>query len=154
MPNLFFRAGYIESWGRGTIAIAQECKAYGLPAPAFNEQFGGFTIGFYKPESMTPQVAPQVTPPPVTPPVTLQVKQLMTVIAGEMTREELQIALGITNKKYFLINYIKPELEAGLIEMTNPDKPNSKNQKYRLTQNLQRKTGDGHQSSVISPQSS
>jgi len=56
LANLFFRAGYIESWGRGTIAIAQECKEYGLQTPSFNEQFGGFTIGFYQPAQVTPQV--------------------------------------------------------------------------------------------------
>jgi hypothetical protein len=50
-----------------------------------------------------------------------------------MTREELQVAVWISNKKHFLIYYIKPGLGAGLVEMTIPDKPNSKNQKYRLT---------------------
>jgi ATP-dependent DNA helicase RecG len=50
-----------------------------------------------------------------------------------MTRAELQTVLRISNKKYFLTDFIKPALEVGSIEMTIPDKPNSKNQKYRLT---------------------
>ena len=136
LANLFFRAGYIESWGRGTITIAQECKEYGLPLPSFNEQFGGFSIGFYKPEFTTPPDTPPVTPP-VTPPDTLQltpqVKQLIAALKGAMTRAELQTVLRISNKKYFLTDFIKPALEVGSIEMTIPDKPNSKNQKYRLT---------------------
>jgi hypothetical protein len=32
-----------------------------------------------------------------------------------------------------MYNYLKPSLDLGLIERTNPDKPNDKNQKYRLT---------------------
>jgi len=126
LANLFFRAGYIESWGRGTIAIAQECKAYGLPAPAFNEQFGGFTIEFYNPEAKAPPVNPQVTPQ-----VTPQVAALVLAIQGEMTRQELQVKIGLSDREYFRREYLKPALELGLIEMTLPDKPNSKNQKYR-----------------------
>ena len=120
LANLFFRAGYIESWGRGTIAIAQECKEYGLPIPSFSEQFGGFAIDFYKPEQVTPQVTPQVN-------------ALIGVVEGTMTREVLQDLLRISNRKYFREEYIKPALELDLIEMTIPNKPNSKNQKYKLT---------------------
>lgn len=124
LANLFFRAGYIESWGRGTIAIAQECKDYGLPAPTFNEQFGGFSIGFNQPDQVTAQVTAQDT---------AQIKQLLSIVNGELSRDELQEALAIKHREYFRSTYIKPALEAGLIEMTLPDKPNSKNQKYRLT---------------------
>jgi ATP-dependent DNA helicase RecG len=128
LASLFFRAGYIEAWGRGTISIVQECRENGLLAPSFNEQFGGFTISFHKPMQITPPDTPPDTPP-VTPPV----KQLLIALTDAMSREELQSALRITNKKYFLVNYVKPAIVAGLIEMTIPDKPNSKYQKYRLT---------------------
>lgn len=65
LANLFFKAGYIESWGRGTIAISSECKEYGLPPPLFREEFGGFTTEFSTIPATppaTPQVAPQVAP--------------------------------------------------------------------------------------------
>jgi hypothetical protein len=58
-------------------------------------------------------------------------KQMMSALSGEMTREELQKALRIADAKYFRINFIQPALEAGLIEMTIPHKPTSKWQKYR-----------------------
>ena len=74
--------------------------------------------------STTPQVAPQVTP---------QVGELLSVIRGEMSREALQTALGLSDRKSFRQRYLKPALEYGLIEMTIPDKPNSRLQKYRLT---------------------
>ncbi|WP_413817495.1 Fic family protein [Pseudomonas sp. P9_31] len=34
----------------------------------------------------------------------------------------------------FRANYLKPALAANLIEMTNPDSPNSPAQRYRLTE--------------------
>jgi Fic family protein len=72
----------------------------------------------------TPQVAHQVSP---------QVKRLLVVLSGEMTRDELQTALGLKDRKAFRERYLLPALQAGLIEMTIPSKPNSRVQKYRLT---------------------
>lgn len=71
-----------------------------------------------------PQVGPQVTP---------QVKRLLDFIDGEMTREALQSALDLQDRKSFRQRYLRPALDLGLIEMTIPDKPNSRLQKYRLT---------------------
>ena len=39
-------------------------------------------------------------------------------------------ALGLKSKEALRKNYIKPAIELGLIRMTLPDKPNSKNQRY------------------------
>jgi hypothetical protein len=69
------------------------------------------------------QVSPQVTP---------QVGELLAAIRGEMDREALQSALGLSDRKSFRERYLKPALDDGLIEMTIPDKPNSRLQKYRL----------------------
>lgn len=48
LADVFFKAGLIEEWGRGTIKIIDECKKAGLPEPEFKEEFGGFSIYFYK----------------------------------------------------------------------------------------------------------
>ncbi len=50
-----------------------------------------------------------------------------------MTRQQLQTALKLKNDEHFRKSYLLPALEAGLIEMTIPDKPRSSKQKYRLT---------------------
>ena len=50
-----------------------------------------------------------------------------------MDRAQLQAALKLTHRPHFLMTYLRPALEAGLIEMTLPDKPTSRNQRYRRT---------------------
>ena len=75
-------------------------------------------------EHDTVQVTPQVTP---------QVKKLVMVILEMMSRDELQGNIGLKDRKSFMKLYLIPALNSGLIEMTVPDKPNSRLQKYRLT---------------------
>ncbi len=67
-------------------------------------------------------------PPQVTP----QVKALMDALVGQMSRAQLQQALGLSDRKNFSERYLKPALAAGVIEMTLPDTPNSRLQQYRL----------------------
>jgi len=52
---------------------------------------------------------------------------------GEMKRTEIQGILGLRHEDYFRGAYLVPALDAGLIEMTIPGKPNSRLQKYHLT---------------------
>ena len=71
-----------------------------------------------------------------TPEVSLEVSpevRLISVLAGEMTRQQLKEALGLKDDEHFRKSYLLPALETGLIEMTIPDKPRSSKQKYRLT---------------------
>ena len=77
--------------------------------------------------NLTPQVSPQVTP---------QVRSLVDLMlekAIPLNREELQQALHLKDRKSFRERYLKPALESGLIEMTIPDKPKSRAQRYRVT---------------------
>ncbi|NCC99682.1 MAG: transcriptional regulator [Bacteroidia bacterium] len=48
IANAFFRAGYVESWGRGTIKIIEQCKEYGLPKPDFQNNGKDFWVIFKK----------------------------------------------------------------------------------------------------------
>ncbi len=84
----------------------------------------------------TPQVAPQVTP---------QVARLLELLTGDMGRDEIQKTLGLQDRKSFRERYLAPALADGLIEMTLPGKPNSRLQRYRLT-DLGRRWLQQHQS--------
>jgi len=48
ISNTFFRAGYIEAWGRGTIKIIEQCKEHGLPNPEFKNTGKDFWVVFRK----------------------------------------------------------------------------------------------------------
>ncbi|AGP46698.1 Fic family protein [Serratia plymuthica] len=65
--------------------------------------------------------------------LTPQVGELLAALKGEMSREAIQSALQLQDRKSFRERYLQPALNAGWIEMTLPDKPNSRLQKYRLT---------------------
>ncbi|MCK6615198.1 MAG: putative DNA binding domain-containing protein [Ignavibacteriaceae bacterium] len=64
---------------------------------------------------------------------TAQVKELLSVFTGEHSRLELQEKLSLAHRENFRKKYLQPALEQKLIELTIPDKPNSRKQKYRLT---------------------
>jgi ATP-dependent DNA helicase RecG len=131
-----FLARYAEKAGTGILDMIARCAEAGLPAPEFRQSGGQFvqTLGRPRVEAI-PEVTPEVTPevaPEVTPEVAPEVR-LIQVLAGEMTRQQLQGALGLKDDEHFRKTYLQPALEAGLIEMTVPDKPRSSKQRYRLT---------------------
>ena len=60
-----------------------------------------------------------------------QITELMKVIESyPQSATELMEKLNLKSRLGFRINYLQPALDAGLIGMTEPDKPTSKNQKY------------------------
>ena len=61
------------------------------------------------------------------------VEQLVTVLTEEMSRASIQAELKLKDRPHFIKSYLKPALAAGVIEMTLPDKPTSRHQRYRRT---------------------
>lgn len=60
------------------------------------------------------------------------VNQLLSILGEDtLSTVELMERLGLSHRPTFRKNYLNPALEKQLIERTIPEKPNSKNQKYR-----------------------
>jgi ATP-dependent DNA helicase RecG len=156
LAQVFFRTGLIEAWGRGYERILDACREAGTALPTVRHDGAGLWIewGWVPPEEATHQVASSVTGQvdrpqtaenatellgsgdatgQVTGQVTGEVARLLEELTGEMSRAALQDALGLSARANFGERYLAPALHAGLIEMTLPDKPNSRLQKYRLT---------------------
>lgn len=75
----------------------------------------------------TGQDSDQVTDQDKTP-----TERLLSVLGNDtLSAAELMERLGLSHRPTFRKNYLNPSLEQNLIERTIPDKPNSKNQKYR-----------------------
>ena len=113
--RVFKDLGMVEQLGSGVPRILE---SYGRECFTFSENF--LRMVFPTRMSNIPQVIPQV-------------KNLISAVSGEMTRMEIQESLKLSDKRNFNINYLLPALKLNLIEMTIPDKPNSRNQRYRLT---------------------
>lgn len=61
-----------------------------------------------------------------------QVAALLAALRREpKTAAELMAELGLSHRPTFRKNYLRPAMEAGLVEMTRPESPTAKNQKYR-----------------------
>lgn len=48
LASVFYFAGFIENWGRGTLKIVESCLNYGLPEPDFKDENGVISVIFYK----------------------------------------------------------------------------------------------------------
>jgi len=58
---------------------------------------------------------------------------LLGVFTGEHNRQELQDFLGLSDRKNFRENYLNPAIQAGLVELVDPNNPTSSKQRYVLT---------------------
>lgn len=48
LADVCFKAGYMDSWGRGTIKIIEACEEAELPEPVLKEEQGGFLSKIFK----------------------------------------------------------------------------------------------------------
>lgn len=119
IAHVLYLRKLMEKLGRGSAMIKKECEDNGLPTPKWHSDQSGVTLTFFTPEAI-PEVAPEVT-------------KVIRSIIGEMSKKDLLEKVGLKDDKNFSSLYLKPAMKLKLIEMTIPDKPTSRNQKYRLT---------------------
>lgn len=146
IANVFYLAGHIESWGRGIEKIFNACRAENVPEPIFKVHPGDIMIHFTAPEGFaelggkdSKQNAIQDTVHDTvhdTEQDTGHDKRicLLKFCIVPRDRAEIQKHTGIKSRPHFTKKYLAPLLEENLLEMTLPDKPTSKNQRYMTTQ--------------------
>ena len=127
--GLLHRMEAVEHIGSGIRRIRNLCREYGVGEPRIAVSEHWVTLTFPRPaKAATGEVTGEVAGE-----VTGEVRRLLAVMEGELKRSEIQERLGLKHEDHFRDAYLVPALEAGVVEMTIPDKPRSRNQRYRLT---------------------
>ena len=129
ITRVFRELGLIEQWGSGVRRIFKEAQKLNLPEPQIVEI--GMRLRF-----IVPLLKP-ILSPTTTKQVGEQVGEQVKVILhecqkGSKSKHELLEVAGLSKVYLNYKRHIVPLLERNLIEMTIPDKPNSRLQKYRL----------------------
>ena len=136
IADLLHRIDFIEKAGTGIKRIRDEARAQGCPEPLFEET--GFVTATFFPN---PEVRVQVGSQPAEATQQVGTKLGLSRDQVEILKKclhaspisEMLVVAGRTNRTKFRDQVLNPLIEAGLIEMTIPDKPRSSKQRYRIT---------------------
>ena len=157
LAHVFFRAGEIEAWGRGIELMYAACRAAGFPEPVITYDESGLWISFTfsdtyrnliagrgthadrvnrevtvaRPESQ-PELRPESQPE--SQPESLELRVMGLLAGGSMSKAEISAGLGHKEISGQLNRVIRLLLQERLVSYTIPAKPNSRLQKYALTE--------------------
>jgi ATP-dependent DNA helicase RecG len=161
IASVFYRAGIIEKWGIGTLNIVEWCKENRNPSPTWETRTQSIIVTFYpsaffatgkkseelqavlvqpRPESgpeSRPESRPESGPESESEPESrhkfLENKILNVLRAGSLSKSEIMNILGYKHASGGLKKALHILLAKGTISYTIPEKPNSRLQKYKLT---------------------
>jgi ATP-dependent DNA helicase RecG len=107
----------------GIPTIRREMAAYHLPEPKFESRTNEFVVTLYN--GLTTQLPT---------PAVQDERDLLTFCRTPRTRKEIAAHLGIQSVAFAMKRYVAPLLAEGALEMTLPEKPQSKKQQFVTVQ--------------------
>lgn len=110
LADVFYKAGYIEAWGSGTLKIVKQCVGQGLAEPAFEENNGIIKLTFFKSDVQRGNVTEE------------RHKTIMELMGkdSKITAEAIAQKLSVTRKT--IVRDINELTSRGLIVRMGPDK--------------------------------
>ena len=144
--GMLFRMEAVEHIGSGIKRIRDQCREYGVAEPRIEVSEHWFTVTFPRPlgqdEKQTSseaeplgtisvpslsQVCPKSVPRDLA-------EMIMQALISPVDMLTIMALAGHTNRTRFRKTILRPLIDANLMELTIPDKPRSRNQRYRLTE--------------------
>ncbi|PWR75461.1 Fic family protein [Methanospirillum stamsii] len=125
LARVFRELDLIEQWGSGFRRILREAEELGLSEPVIEEIGMRVRVTIFLAEQLKIHVTEQVTE---------QVIRLIHCLKDkDLSVKEMISCLGMSHRPTFMYDYLKPAMDGGFVEMTQPDSPKSPTQKYRLS---------------------
>ena len=139
IARVFRELRLIEQWGSGVKRIFAEAAERGLPEPQIMETATGVRLRVFLGETHELGDAVTYKRAQVSEQVSEQVELLLRQCAIQpRSKQELLAAIGLSGVYMNYKRHIAPLVEGGLLALTIPDKPQSRLQKYRLTESGRR----------------
>lgn len=110
----------------GIPTIRQAISEYNLPEPIFTDERGSFCVTFTKQD---PSTLTNVEEVPSVGTVKTEA-DFLEFLKTPRSRKEIADYWGVGTIPYAMTTYVKPLIEKGLVTMTIPKTPRSRNQKY------------------------
>jgi len=133
IADLLHRIAFIEKAGTGIRRMREGAREKGYPEPEFSAD-SFFTALFYPLPAVTQQAIPKATQMVGTKSgLSRDQAEILHKCLYDSEIGELMAIAGRTNRTKFRDQVLNPLIDAGLIEMTIPDKPRSSKQRYRIT---------------------
>jgi ATP-dependent DNA helicase RecG len=133
IAEAFHRTGAVEVWGRGTNRVIAACEKHGAAPPVFAQRQDFLIVTFPAEMAGTKSAPSRHQVGTKSAPSRDQVAVLESCRV-ERTLLELMKVVGRADRTKFRDGVVKPLIETGLLELTIPDKPRSRMQRYRTTQ--------------------
>lgn len=132
LANIFFKSGMIEAWGRGFEKIREACVLYDGPLPEYEINEAGIMVlckacdkylGLLRNDGQHPDHYPNQNGQDLN-------KQIIDFCKEPKSVQEIMDEFYFDSRTSFRRKYLTPMLKNGVLKMTIPEKPSSKNQKY------------------------
>ena len=134
--GILHRMEAVERIGSGIRRIRDLCREHGVAEPVIDVSDHWVTTTFPRPVD---QVRDQVGTQPESQPESLEQRVLALLRQAPMAKSAISAGLGQSTVSGQLNKMIRSLVDGELIEYTIPEKPNSRLQKYRLTENGKRR---------------
>lgn len=138
-----FWTGYVDKVGTGTEDIVNLCKEKGLKEPEYHQE-EDFRVVIWRrnpekglSEGPSKGLSKGLSKDQVSTNLNQKwekIEPMIRLLENTSSATDLRAVMGMNNATKFKNNYLNPLIELGVVEMTQPESPNSPTQRYRLTE--------------------